>query len=92
MIIMNNNTNYIFLLLKERNDEYEYSHHSVHELPDSKTKTAEHFSENYAKEFYGGDSETGDAGYYFYNGEIFVEVASWSFINEGTFNILNKYL
>lgn len=89
---MDNNTKYIFLILEERNGEYEYSHRSVHELPDNKTTTAEQFVENYLKEFYGGDAEARDGGYYFYNDEVFVELSSWSFISEETYNVLNRYL
>ena len=54
---MNNNTKYIFVILKERNGEYEYLHRSVNQLPDDKTTTAKQFVKNYLKGFYGRKAE-----------------------------------
>ena len=89
---MKNDTKFIFIVLKERNGEYEYLHRSVHELSNSKRATAEQCVQSYLKGFYGGDAEAGDGGYYFFNGEIFVEESSWSFINEEVFHVLKQYL
>ena len=50
------------------------------------------FTENYVKEFYVGNAEKEDGGYYFHGGEVFVKVYSWSFISENEYNILKKYL
>lgn len=86
------NTKHIFVVLKERNGEYEYSHRSVHELPNNLSVTAERISKNYAKEFYGGKPEHNDGGYYFHNGEIFVSVKLWYFISKKDYNTLRKYL
>lgn len=91
-MITKNNTKYIFLTLEERNGEYEYTHRSVRQLPDSKTKTAERFVKDYLKGFYGGKAEKEGEGYYFNSGELFVEVTSWRFISKEDFNILNQYL
>ena len=89
---MKNNSNYLFLQLEERNGEYEYRHHSVHELDDNKKSSAEKFVKKYLKEFYGGESDKEDDGYYFYNGEIFVRINSWDFISEIEYNVLKRYL
>ena len=76
------NTKYIFLTLEERNGEYEYLHHSVHQLPDSKTMTAKKLVKDYLKGFYGGKAEKKNDGYYFFSGEVFVKEYSWRFISE----------
>ena len=89
---MKNNTKYIFACLKERNGEYEYYHNSIHELPDKRVTTANLFLKNYAKDFYGGEPEKSDGGYYFHGGEVFVEVDSWKFISEEDYHILKLYL
>lgn len=89
---MNNNTNYIFIILEERNGEYEYLHRSVHQLPNSKTIIAKQFVKDYLKGFYGGTAEAANEGYYFFGGEVFVKASSWFFINEESFNVLKKYL
>ena len=89
---MKDNTKFIFIVLKERNGEYDYLHRSIHELSDDKRKTAKQFVQNYLKGFYGGDAEAGDGGYYFFNGEVFVEESSWSFVSEEIFNVLKRYL
>lgn len=89
---MNNNTKYIFIKLEEKNGEYEYLHRSVHILPNSKTITAKQFVKDYLKGFYGGKAEAKDEGYYFFGGEVFVEVSLWSFISEESFNVLKQYL
>lgn len=89
---MKNNNKFLLLCLEERNGEYEYLHRSVHELPDNRSATANRFARNYVKEFYGEKSNHKDGGYYFNNGEVFVGVNSWQFINEEDYNILSKYL
>ncbi|MDP3948593.1 MAG: hypothetical protein Q8Q17_01440 [bacterium] len=89
---MKNNAKHIFVILKERNGEYEYLHRSVHQLPKGKTMTAKRFVKDYLKGFYGGKAEAEDEGYYFFGGEVFVEVSSWVFIGEENFDILKQYL
>lgn len=88
----NNNTRYIFLLLEERNGEYEHTHRSTLMLPDEQTKTAERFVKKYAKEFYGGKAEAEDGGYFFHNGEVFVRIRGWEFISEDHFQTLSQHL
>ena len=89
---MRRNTKYIYLLLKERNGEYEYSHPSVHELSDTKKITAEKFTKKYLREFYAGSSKHADEGYYFYDGEVFVKLYTWNFVSAEEYNILREYL
>lgn len=88
---MKNNSKYIYLCLKERNGEYEYSHKSVHELPDNRLATAKRFANNWLMQFYGGKPEFEDGGYYFHGGEVYVEIESWQFINQEEFQIVKKY-
>ncbi len=89
---MENKNKYLLLRLEERNGEYEYSHRSIHRLPDNRKATTDRYAKNYAKEFYGGKADPQDGGYYFIGGEVFVDVNSWDFISEEGFNLLNKYL
>ncbi len=89
---MKKNRKFLLLCLEERNGEYEYLHRSVHKLPDSRITTVKRFVKKYAKEFYGGKTESADGGYYFHNGELFVKVNSWQFINEEAYNILRNYI
>lgn len=89
---MKNNRKFLLLCLEERNGEYEYSHRSVHTLPNSRITTANRLVKNYAKGFYGGKAESEDGGYYFHGGEVFVRISFWQFINEEHYNILRKYL
>ena len=89
---MKKRANHILLLLQERNGEYEYLHRSVHEIPDGREGTAEKFSKNYAKNFYGGKANKEDGGYYFYGGEIHVRVNFWQFITEEDYCVFKKYL
>lgn len=89
---MRKNSKYIMLNLRERNGEYEYTHKSVHSLKDGRKLTAERFAKNYAKEFYGGNADYDDGGYFFNDGEVYVRINSWKFISEEHFNVLINYL
>jgi len=89
---MRKNRKFLLLYLEEINGEYEYLHRSIHELPDNRITTVERFVKKYAKGFYGGKTESADGGYYFHNGQLFVKVNSWQFINEEDYNILRKYI
>lgn len=89
---MKNNSKFLLLYLEERNGEYEYSHRSVHVLPNNLSATATRIAKNYAKEFYGSKPEPDDGGYYFNDGEVFVSVKLWQFISKKDFNTLRKYL
>lgn len=89
---MKNGGKFLLLYLEERNGEYEYSHRSVHVLPNGLSVTAERIAKNYARKFYGGKPELDDGGYYFNNDEVFVSIKSWQFISKKDFNVLNKYL
>lgn len=83
---------YIFLVLHERNGEYEYYHKSLHELPDSRKMTMKKYAEDYLKGFYGGHAAKEDAGYYFNGGEVYVEIDSYQMIGEAEYNVLRRYL
>ncbi|MEK7558908.1 MAG: hypothetical protein AAB521_01220 [Patescibacteria group bacterium] len=89
---MKNNSKFLLLCLEERNGEYEYSHRSVHILPNNRIATANRLAEDYARKFYGGKAEPEDGGYHFFGGEISVRVNSWQFISEEHFNTLTQYL
>jgi|SRR3989344_5137042 len=87
-----NTSKFLLLYLEERNGEYEYTHRSVHILPNNLNKAAVRIAEDYVSTFYGGGSEPRDGGYYFYNGEVFVRIRLWKFISKRDFNSLSKYL
>lgn len=82
----------MYLILKERNGEYEYLYKSVHKLPNAKQTTMENFSRKYAKSFYGGNAEKTDDGFYFHNGEVCVEIYSYQEIHKAEYEVLNRYL
>jgi hypothetical protein len=83
---------YIFLMLEERNGEYEYYHKSVHELADDNKTAIKNYVNRYVKYFYGGKAEIGDGGYYFHSGEVFVRVSSYGIISREEYPVLNRYL
>jgi hypothetical protein len=89
---MKNYNKFLLLCLKERNGEYEYLHNNLHILPNGNISLAERFIENYARQFYGGKPIPEDGGYYFFGGEVFVQVYSWQFISEEHYNILKQYI
>lgn len=89
---MKKNYNYLFLALKERNGEYEYTHRTLLELPDGQKSTANRFANNYAKKFYGVNAKKEGDGYFFHNREIYVEVYSWKHINEEEYRVLRQYI
>lgn len=86
------NSNYIFITLEEVNGEYEYLHRSVHQINDSKIKTADRFTKEYAKSYYDDKVEVDDHNYLFWNDEVCIKKISWEFIDENEFNVLRKYL
>lgn len=86
---------YLFLDLKVRNGEYEYSCTSVHQL--EKGMHARAFAERYAKTFYGdGDyegEETFGKGVYYFNGcEVAVSVYNYKVISEEHYEVLKQYI
>jgi hypothetical protein len=87
-----NTTHYVFLTLRERNGEYEYYHRSVHHLQNIRENTADKIAKNYLKDFYGGEPEKKDGGYYFHGGEVFVRIDGLEFIGENEYKVLRKYL
>ncbi|MDQ3019710.1 MAG: hypothetical protein M3R36_03945 [Bacteroidota bacterium] len=89
---MENNNKFLFLSLKEGNGDYEYFHYSLHTLPDGRTSSAKRYMKNYAKQFYGDLPQSDGDGYYFFGGEVFVQVYSWQFISEEHYNILKQYI
>ena len=89
---MKNNSKFLLVCLEERNGEYEYSHRSVHELPNTLSATAVRVAKKHAKEFYGSKPEPYNDGYFFNDGEVFVSVESWQFISKRDFGTLRKYL
>lgn len=58
--------------LAERNGEYEYIHNVPFETDG--TINPEAWMDNYASEFYSGEAEPGDDGYYFHGGGIHISV------------------
>ena len=89
---MGKDPKYLLIVLKERNGEYEYYHKSVHEIYSEKNTTPRNFAINYIKGFYGGDAKKGDGGYYFYGGEIHVEIYSYQKISKEEYSVLSRYL
>lgn len=89
---MKTKSNYLFIMLEERNGEYEYLHRSVAKLETQSKNVAERVAQNYAKTFYGTPPKKEDGGYYFHEGEVFVQVDSWKFITEDEYNVLKSYL
>lgn len=89
---MNYNLKHFYLQLEERNGEYEYTHRSVHELPDGQIESAQRIADLIAKEYYGSNSNNEDGGYYFFGGEIFIKVSSLQLISEEHYNITRMYL
>lgn len=87
---------YIFLEMKIRNGEYEYSSQSVHELP--ARKSTEKFGRDYAKDFYGGkpfqynDKIDPDGEWYFNGGEVAVRCKEVQEITKEEYEVLKKYL
>jgi len=90
--VARNTSKFLLLYLEERSGEYEYTHRSVHILPNNLDKTAEHFTKDYARKFYGSKPEPGDGGYYFNGGELFVRIRAWQFISKRDFDSLSKYI
>ena len=82
----------MFVVLRERNGEYEYYHRSVHEIPDAKETTMKKYAERYLKEFYGGKRVKDDGGYYFHGGEVNVGISSYGMIRREEYNVLSRYL
>lgn len=89
---MEKKSKYMFLVLKERNGEYEYYHKNLHELPNARKTTMKKYAEDYIKGFYGGPATKEDEGYYFHGGEVFVKIYSYQIISEAEYNVLRKYL
>jgi hypothetical protein len=92
MTARNKQSAYIFIILEERNGEYEYCHKSVHELADDNRTAMKNYVNRYVKEFYGGKAEKGDGGYYFFGGEVYVRVSSYGIISREEYVVLNRYL
>jgi hypothetical protein len=85
-------SHYMFVVLRERNGEYEYYHRSVHEIPDAKRTTMKKYAERYLKEFYGGKREKDDGGYYFHGGAVFVRIQQYHAIEQKEYGVLREYL
>lgn len=83
---------YLFLVLEERNGEYEYYHKSVHELAGEKRTIMKNYVNRYVKEFYAGKPEKGDGGYYFHGGEVFVSIYQYQVIEQKEYDVLRRYL
>ena len=90
---MEKKSRYMYLVLHERNGEYEYYHRSVHELTDSRKTTMKKLAEDYLREFYWTSKATkADGGYYFHGGEVYVQISTYQMINETEYDVLRKYL
>jgi len=90
---MEKKSGYMFLVLHERNGEYEYYHKSLHELPNARKTTMKKYAENYLEGFYWTSKATReDGGYYFHGGEVYVEIDSYRRISEMDYNVLRRFL
>lgn len=87
---MKASSKYLFISLKERNGDYEYTHKNITEINNEKISTAIEVVEDYAKTFYMDNPEKCDNGYYFFGGEVFVSVNYWTFISEEEYNVLKN--
>jgi hypothetical protein len=80
---------YIFVNLKVRCGDYEFSSHSVHEI--SSRKHTKSFGERYAKTFYADKPDKNGDWYYFFCGEIAVRCTASEEITKEEYDILNKF-
>lgn len=87
-----NKKKYIYLELKETNGERTYYHRSVHEI--SAKKDHIKFASDYAKDFYGvrGEYSQKFTGWYFFAGELFIEIGQLRYIPQEDYALLNSYL
>jgi len=83
---------YVFMKAKEINGFYEYYHRSIHTVDASDYERINKLMNEYLVDFYGGKSEKCNDGFYFNNGEVYVEVSSCKLISEEHYNILSQYL
>jgi hypothetical protein len=80
---------YIFIDLKVVNGEYEYSCKSVHV---TKAANISFVAEKHAGTFYGGRVSRSDTSWYFYGGEVAVQVANVKEISEQQYQTLKQFI
>ena len=85
-------TKYIFISLKIRNGEYEYTSISCHEV--SSRKSIEKFGKDYVMNFYGEKPfqyTPGEQWYYFHGGAVAVQLTTAEEISKAEYNVLDKF-
>ena len=87
----NTKTKYIFISLEIRCGVYEFTSHTIHKIPNDKSKLK--FADNYAKTFYVDENKPfqDEEGYYFYGGEVAVKLSLAEEISKEEYEVLNKF-
>lgn len=80
---------YIFVILKERNGEYEYIHKLVRAIPLKSEPTA-WVEKHITSDWYPTDKEASEGGYYYNAGELFVKTAKVEVITESDYTIMKR--
>ncbi|MEI6487728.1 MAG: hypothetical protein WCP52_02130 [Bacteroidota bacterium] len=83
---------YIFISLKIRNGEYEYTSISVNQI--SSRKSTEKFGRDYAMNFYGEKPfqfTPGEQWYYFHGGSVAVKLTTVEEISKEEYDVLDKF-
>ena len=83
---------YIFISLKIRNGEYEYTSISVHQI--SSRKSTEKFGRDYAMNFYGEKPfqyTQGEEWFYFHGGAVAVKLNTVEEIPKEEYDVLDKF-
>lgn len=83
-------TKYCFIRISERNGEQEYTFPLVREL--ESRKSIEKYTDEIARNWYGGEPKKEDGGYYHIGGCVHVSVDSYREISKQDFDVLSKYL
>lgn len=89
---MKTKTKYIFISIKIRNGEYEYTSISVHEI--SSRKSTEKFGKDYVKNFYGSKPfkfSPDEDWFYFNGGEVAVKLNTVEEIKKEEYDVLDKF-
>jgi len=85
-------TKFVFISLEERNGEREYTHNMVREIPASVKDEWDWADKQQAAQFYGGEPEATEDGYYFNGGEVCVSVKGTRVITEAEYKVLSRFL
>jgi DUF1365 family protein len=84
-------TKFIFIVLQERNGEYEYRHKLARQIP-FEAEMAEWVEKQITSQFYDSESEQANGGYYFRAGEVFVRTSSIQEISDAEYKVLNCFI